>query len=77
MFRLFIGNLDQRVDVETLSELFHDIGVTADNILVKRGYAFVDCIDQISQDVAIDKLNGKTILELFIKYIFNNKEFNK
>jgi len=59
MFRAYVGNLDSRVTEETLHSLFeeHDLGPS--NVVLKRGYAFVDCPDQILLDKAIDELNGE------------------
>lgn len=59
MYRAYVGNLDSRVTEETLYSLFeeHDLGPS--NVVLKRGYAFVDCPDQILLDKAIDELNGE------------------
>jgi len=61
MFRLYCGNLDSRVTEETLQDLFEENSLSVTNIVVKRGYAFVDCPDQTILDKSIDKLNGKCI----------------
>ena len=59
MYRLYCGNLDRSVTEETLHGLFEEHGFSTANILVKGGYAFVDCPDQETADLAIDKLNGE------------------
>ena len=61
MFRLYLGNLAGEVNEETLHELFASEGLSASNILVKRGYAFVDCLDQATFDKAIESFNGKNL----------------
>lgn len=58
MYRVYVGNLDSRVTGDTLHSLFHEHKLRPDNILLKRGYAFVDCPDQYTVDKAIDNLNG-------------------
>lgn len=62
MYRAYVGNLDSRVTEETLHSLFeeHDLGPS--NVVLKRGYAFVDCPDQILLDKAIDELNGFNLM---------------
>ena len=62
MFRLYCGNLDSRVTEETLQDLFEENSLSVTNVVVKRGYAFVDCPDQTTLDKSIDKLNGKSKL---------------
>ena len=59
MYRLYVGNLDRQVAEETLHSLFQEHDLSPTSILVRRGYAFVDCSDQQTLDTAIDKLNGK------------------
>ncbi len=59
MYRAYIGNLDPRVTEETLESVFEEHGLVPSNIVVKRGYAFVDCPDQSALDKAIENLNGK------------------
>ncbi|KAL3831327.1 hypothetical protein ACJMK2_023093 [Sinanodonta woodiana] len=41
--------------------VFEEEGIVVDNVVVKRGFAFVDCPDQANVDRAIDKLNGYQI----------------
>ncbi|KAK2158971.1 hypothetical protein LSH36_161g14031 [Paralvinella palmiformis] len=62
MFRLYCGNLDSRVTEETLQDLFEENSLSVTNIVVKRGYAFVDCPDQTILDKSIDKLNGYNLM---------------
>lgn len=59
MSKLYVGNLPTDVNEGTLRQLFSEQGVSATNVLVKRGgYAFVDCQDQTGIDRAIQELNG-------------------
>ena len=58
MYRAYVGNLDCQVTEETLHSLFDERDLGPANVVVKRGYAFVDCPDQILLDKAIDELNG-------------------
>merc|ERR1712016_376726 len=71
MYRVYLGNLDSRVTEETLHSLFEEHNLSVSNILVKRGYAFVDCPDQTTLDQAIDKLHGEssTIIVLIVTVI--------
>ena len=63
MSKLYVGNLPTDVSETALRQLFAEYGVTATNVLVKRGgYAFVDCDDQDTIDKAIEELNGKKSL---------------
>ena len=62
MYRLYLGNLAAEVRDVSLHDLFASEGLSAFNILVKRGYAFVDCPDQITFDKAIESFNGKLFL---------------
>lgn len=60
MSKLYVGNLPTDVNEGTLRQLFSEQGVSATNVLVKRGgYAFVDCQDQTGIDRAIQELNGR------------------
>jgi RNA recognition motif-containing protein len=61
MYRLYLGNLATEVNEQTLESLFASEGLNASNILVKRGYAFVDCLDQAVFDKAIETFNGKNL----------------
>lgn len=58
MYRVYMGNLDERVTVETLEALFEEQELPVSDILVKRGFAFADCADQKTLDETIDKLHG-------------------
>lgn len=67
MYRAYCGNLDSSVTEETLDGLLRERGLSPDNILLKRGYAFIDLPDQNSLDKAIDSLHGKyNISRLFL-----------
>lgn len=59
MYKAYVGNLDSRVTEETLHSLFEEQGLSPTNILVRRGYAFVDFPDQTALDKAIDQFNGE------------------
>ncbi|XP_063839744.1 serine-arginine protein 55-like [Scylla paramamosain] len=63
MSKLYVGNLPTDVNEGTLRQLFSEQGVSATNVLVKRGgYAFVDCQDQTGIDRAIQELNGYSFM---------------
>lgn len=67
MSKLYVGNLPMEANEGSLRQLFADQNLSCTNILIKRGgYAFVDCPDQSSADKAIDKLNGKSSVVLFL-----------
>ncbi|KAL1514275.1 hypothetical protein ABEB36_003558 [Hypothenemus hampei] len=59
MSKLYVGNLPNDTNENSLRQLFVEQNLSCTNILMKRGgYAFVDCPDQSSADKIIDKLNG-------------------
>ncbi len=58
MYRAYFGNLEEGVSEETLTELLSSVGLEG-TTSIKRGYAFVDFVDQNSLDKAIDTLHGK------------------
>lgn len=58
MFRLYVGNVDNGATEEMIGHLLDEQDIAANAIVLKRGYAFVDCLDQKTFDTAIDKLNG-------------------
>jgi len=60
-YRLYIGNLDKKVTDEEIRELFANKNFEVDNILLKNGYAFVDCLDQTTMDSAMDQLAGNKL----------------
>ncbi|CAH1789549.1 unnamed protein product [Owenia fusiformis] len=62
MFRLYLGRLDREVTEERLGNLFSEHGLSCSNILVKRGYAFVDCPDQETLELAVKELNGTELM---------------
>lgn len=63
MSKLYVGNLPNDVTESTLRELFAEHGVTASNVLVKRGgYAFIDCAEPSEIDSAVNSLNGECLL---------------
>ncbi len=64
MYRAYVGNLDSRVTEESLHSLFEEHGLNPNSILLRRGYAFVECPDQTVLDKAIDELNGKFLYDM-------------
>lgn len=60
MFRLYVGNVDSRATEEAIGQLVGEQGLAVNAIVLKRGYAFIDCPDQQTFDDAINKLNGTT-----------------
>lgn len=61
MYRVYVGNLDSEVTDEALFNLLQHKGVTVTAMVLKRGYAFIDCHDSSTFQTAIDQLNGKYI----------------
>jgi len=59
MYRVYVGNLHDQVTDAVLLNVFKEHGLTVSSVLVKRGYGFVDCSDQITFDQTIDCLNGR------------------
>ena len=64
MYRVYLGNLDQNATEEDLQKLFYDHELIPSNILIKKGFGFVECPDQSTFDKTIDKLNGEGLLSL-------------
>ncbi|CAJ1079242.1 insulin-like growth factor 2 mRNA-binding protein 2a [Xyrichtys novacula] len=63
MNKLYVGNLSPAVTVEDLQQLFGERKLpAAEQVLLKSGYAFVDCPDQNSAIKAIECLSGKVEL---------------
>lgn len=63
MNKLYVGNLSPSVTVEDLKELFEERKLpVSDQVLLKSGYAFVDCPDQYWAIKAIEILSGKAEL---------------
>lgn len=60
LYRLYVGNLKPNCSEQSLRSLFALHAVEVESILVKRSYAFVDCVDQANADRGIDKFNGET-----------------
>lgn len=62
MYRVYVGNLDSEVTEAVLGDVLRQRSVTSTAIVVKRGYAFVDCPDAVAFDHAIQQLNGTSHL---------------
>jgi len=71
--RLYIGNLPDRITEDEVKTLFLDnninINLETENILLKQGYAFVDCEDQSAVDSAIEKLSGKYLAQCIFIFV--------
>ena len=61
LYRVYIGNLSESVSEKTLERLFEEHDLLPSNILVKRGYAFVDLPNSDSFNQTILSLNGMNI----------------
>lgn len=57
MKNLYLGNLPPDVSAESIRQLFNENKLMYNRIIMKNGYAFVECPDQSWADQAIDKLN--------------------
>jgi len=64
MYRVYVGNLDSEVTEAILSDVLRQRSVASTAIVVKRGYAFVDCPDAVAFDYAIQQLNGRPTAKL-------------
>jgi len=58
MYRVYVGNLDSEVTEAILNDVLRQKSVSSTAVVVKRGYAFVDCADAVAFDHAIQQLNG-------------------
>ena len=58
MYRVYVGNLDSEVTEAILNDVLRQRSVSSTAVVVKRGYAFVDCPDAVSFDHAIQQLDG-------------------
>jgi len=58
MYRVYVGNLDSEVTEAILNDVLRQRSVSSTAVVVKRGYAFVDCSDAVAFDHAIQQLNG-------------------
>jgi hypothetical protein len=71
--------VDSEVTEEALFDLLQRNGITTTAMVLKRGYAFVDCPDSNIFQTAIDQLNGRHTHDLFpllgslYKFSFNHK----
>jgi len=62
MYRVYVGNLDSEVTEAILNDVLRQRSVSSTAIVVKRGYAFIDCPDAVAFDHAIQQLNGMYIV---------------
>ena len=68
LYRIYVGNLEESVSEEILEKLFQEHDLFPSNILVKRGYAFVDLPHSDSFNQAITSLNGTVNFVLPVMY---------
>jgi len=61
MYRVYVGNLDSEVTEAILNDVLRQRSISTTAVVVKRGYAFVDCTDSVAFDHAIQQLNGKSL----------------
>ena len=71
MYRVYIGNLDSEVTEAILNDVLRQRSVSSTTVVVKRGYAFVDCSDAVAFDHAIQQLNGRPMYQ-FSQNRYNN-----
>ena len=62
MYRLYVGNLDARIDVDTIYYAFDQEGLPPSNISLKRGYALVDFSEQALVARAIHVFDGYNLM---------------
>lgn len=58
MNKLYVGNLPLNTTEYSLQNLLNHHHIQFNNIAIKEGYAFVECVDQSAADRAVDCLNG-------------------
>lgn len=58
--RLFIGRLSHRTEREDIEDFFRGYGKLIE-IVIKRGYAFVEFEEKRDAEDALERLNGKTL----------------
>lgn len=70
MSKVYIGNLSLEVTEKELRNLFEQkAGITAQEISMKDGFAFVDVENNDLVEQAIEKLNGKNFFRLCVMTI--------
>ncbi|GCB76618.1 hypothetical protein scyTo_0018358 [Scyliorhinus torazame] len=62
MNKLYIGNLSSTVTAADIHELFGERKLSIGQVLLKSGYAFVDCPDENAAIKVIETLSGKVEL---------------
>ncbi|XP_067892291.1 insulin-like growth factor 2 mRNA-binding protein 2a isoform X2 [Heterodontus francisci] len=62
MNKLYIGNLSPTVTAADIQQLFGERKLSIGQVLLKSGYAFVDCPDENAAIKVIDTLSGKVEL---------------
>lgn len=68
--RLYIGNISNEVTEEMLRDFFHDNGFKPEaigKVILRNGYAFVDCLDSATATSAADKCNMKTFMNTVLR----------
>ncbi|XP_041057718.1 insulin-like growth factor 2 mRNA-binding protein 2 [Carcharodon carcharias] len=62
MNKLYIGNLSSTVTAADIQQLFGERKLSIGQVLLKSGYAFVDCPDENAAIKVIETLSGKVEL---------------
>lgn len=68
--KLYVGNLACDVAVEDLSGFFSDHGIHGGSIVkmtLKRGFAFVEFVNQTAADMALELCNGKPLMNTLVR----------
>lgn len=58
MYRVYVGNIDSEVTDDALVDVLTQRGIAATGLVLKRGYAFIDCPDSATFNMTIENLNG-------------------
>ncbi|CAL8131474.1 unnamed protein product [Orchesella dallaii] len=68
--KLYVGNVSNEVTEDGLREFFSDNGLDSDvivKVILRNGYAFVECRDPEIASVAVEKCNAKTFMNTVLR----------
>ncbi|ODM86717.1 Nuclear and cytoplasmic polyadenylated RNA-binding protein PUB1 [Orchesella cincta] len=68
--KLYVGNVSNEVTEDGLREFFSENGLDEDvivKVILRNGYAFVECRDSEIATVAVEKCNAKTFMNTVLR----------
>ncbi|KAI1730289.1 RNA recognition motif domain-containing protein [Ditylenchus destructor] len=71
--RLFIGRLSERARTEDVEAFFRDYGKIVE-VVLKRGFGFVEFDDKRNAEDAMEQMNGKTLCGEHVNLEFSNRD---